>query len=173
MAMSFMAPLLNANEHDLHSPTAPVSIPVFIHGPVGLRLAPKIVGFDERVVSVVCAVLFALYSTWKRISASRHPQGHTAAIGSTRRGCAWKCACATVCAHARVRGRSYVLLACLFTCLWSLPVSLRACVCVCLHSSGAAPRGLPAGTLELLTPLLLHPERRRVPRFITMMHLCT
>ena len=42
----------------------------------------------------------------------------------------------------------------------------------CLRS-GAAPRGLPAGTLELLTPLLLHPERRIVPHFITMIIHCT
>ena len=43
----------------------------------------------------------------------------------------------------------------------------------CLHSSGAAPKGLPAGALEVLTPLLLHPERRLVPRFVTMMNRST
>ena len=43
----------------------------------------------------------------------------------------------------------------------------------CLHSSGAAPRGRPAGALELLPPLLLHPERRLVPRFVTEMNCCT
>ena len=54
-------------------------------------------------------------------------------------------------------------------------VCVCVCVCVgsCLHSSGAAPRGLPAGALELLTPLLLHPEMRLVLRSAAMMNRCT